>query len=232
MSQKAVLIDVDNVSVQRGSETALSDVSFCIHHGERVGIIGPNGAGKSTLLEVLVGNIKPGKGTVTYGSGKVAYVPQGGDGYNGIIPMSVWEVVMLGSGGDKKRATRALKEVNIESVADRKINNLSGGQRQRVIIAKALASQPKLLILDEPTTGIDQKAEADFYGLLEKLSDNGIAIILVGHEIETVKRYAERIICLKQTIVYDGTAKGFATNQHLPEYYADQHHKHHREHHV
>ena len=226
------VLNVEHIYKSFGGVKAIQDFSIQANGGEIHGIIGPNGAGKSTLLEVLVGNIKPGKGTVTYGSGNVAYVPQGGDGYNGIIPMSVWEVVMLGSGGDKKRATRALKEVNIESVADRKINNLSGGQRQRVIIAKALASQPKLLILDEPTTGIDQKAEADFYGLLQKLSDNGIAIILVGHEIETVKRYAERIICLKQTIVYDGTAKGFATNQHLPEYYADQHHKHHREHHV
>ena len=196
MSQKAVLIDVDNVSVQRGSETALSDVSFCIHYGERVGIIGPNGAGKSTLLEVLVGNIKPGKGTVTYGSGKVAYVPQGGDGYNGIIPMSVWEVVMLGSGGDKKRATRALKEVNIESVADRKINNLSGGQRQRVIIAKALASQPKLLILDEPTRNFSPLSGPVIRKMLKEFPG---AVISISHDRKYIDEVCDKVYCLTET---------------------------------
>jgi zinc transport system ATP-binding protein len=226
-----MLIDADNLSVQLGGETVLDNVSVCVHTGEFIGIVGTNGAGKTTLLRTILGFIKPTSGTIYKDNAKISYIPQQSNTYNSTIPMSVMEVVKLGSAGSTALAEEALETVGLKDVAGRKFTDLSGGQRQRIAIAKALASNPHILILDEPTTGIDESSQADFYKTLHDLQHKGITIITVGHEVETLVNHASRIICLNRSIVYDGKPELFDPAKHLPSFYKTQHQMlHHHEH--
>src|SRR5688572_272184 len=165
-ASKTLLLDIDMVGVTLGAEEVLKDISFCIHSGEFIGLIGPNGAGKTTLLKVLLGLIAPQRGNVKLGDSRVGYIPQRGIHAGSIVPISVQEVVHLGS---PHLANQALQQVGMAGFDHRRFSELSGGQQQRVLIAKALATEPSLLILDEPTTGIDEQAQADFYQTLSAL---------------------------------------------------------------
>lgn len=229
-ADKALLIDVDNVHVRFGAETALLSVSFCIHQGEFVGLIGPNGAGKTTLLRVVLGLLRPSTGQVRRQDATIGYIPQRGDLYNGTVPISVLEVVKLGSRGSATAALRALSDVHMQDMAGRRFTELSGGQQQRVAIAKALASNADILILDEPTTGIDERSQASFYELLRSLQGKGITIVMVSHEVDTVLKLVTRVICLNQTVLYDGPPQHFEADKYLPKMYKAQHmqlHHHH-----
>ncbi|HSX17528.1 MAG TPA: metal ABC transporter ATP-binding protein [Patescibacteria group bacterium] len=229
-ASKELLVDVDSVSVQYGAETVLDRVSFCIHSGEFIGLIGPNGAGKTTLLKVVLGLLSPTKGKVKKQHATVGYIPQRGTLYNATVPISVLEVVLLGAKGDKSVALQALEQVNMAGFARRRFNELSGGQQQRVAIAKAVANHASVLILDEPTTGIDEHSQAEFYALLHTLQQEGITIIMVSHEVDTVVKLVTRVICLNQTILYDGPPEHFEADKYLPSAYKAQHmllHHHH-----
>ncbi|MET0779404.1 MAG: metal ABC transporter ATP-binding protein [Candidatus Saccharimonadales bacterium] len=226
---KELLIDVDNVSVRLGAEMVIDHVSFCIHRGEFIGLIGPNGAGKTTLLRVVLGLLKPTTGKAQKKHAVVGYIPQRGSLYNATVPISVLEVVRLGA-GSKEAALRALEETGMSNFAGKRFTELSGGQQQRVAIAKALAGSAELLILDEPTTGIDEHSQAEFYALLHNLQAKGITIIMVSHEVETVVKLVTRIICLNQGILYDGPPEHFEADKYLPAAYKTQHlllHHHH-----
>lgn len=216
------LVDADNLSVKLGAETAVDRVSFCIHQGEFVGIIGPNGAGKTTLLRVVLGLIKPTAGKVRTSGAVLGYVPQRGNMYSAAVPISVLEVVQLGA-GSKATAMRALEETGMQAFAHRRFTELSGGQQQRVTIAKALASNAELLILDEPTTGIDERSQNEFYDLLQTLQGKGITIVMVSHEVDTITRLATRVICLNRSILYDGSPEHFEADKYLPSAYKAQH---------
>ncbi len=209
--------------MQLGDERALDGVSLCVHAGEFIAIIGPNGAGKTTLLRAILGLIKPTSGKITKQHGAVSYIPQHGNLYSGSVPMSVLEVVKLGSAGSLELAKEALQTVGMQAAIRKRFNDLSGGQRQRVAIAKALASNPDILILDEPTTGIDEKTQTEFYQTLHMLQKKGITIITVAHEIETVLKEASRIVSLNRTVVYDGPPSQFDPKKHLPSFYKAQH---------
>jgi zinc transport system ATP-binding protein len=225
-----MLIDIDNISVRFGSDLAVQDVSLCVHSGEFIGLIGPNGAGKTTLLRTLLGLIKPTAGTINTDKTVIAYVPQRGNLYNSQIPVSVLEVVMLGTHGNKQQAIDALTEVNLAGAIHRPFTDLSGGQQQRVIIAKALASEPQIIILDEPTTGIDEAAQSAFYEVLKTLQKQGITIIIVSHDIDAVLNLVTRVICLSRTILYDGPPEDFEADTYMPRLYNAQHrllHHHH-----
>jgi zinc transport system ATP-binding protein len=228
-ASKELLIDADNLQVRFGGEIAIEDVSLCIHKGEFVGLIGPNGAGKTSLLRAVLGLIEPSKGTVRKRAVAAGYIPQRGALYNGNVPISAFEVVLLGSRGSKPVAFEALEAVRMTAVAHRRFNELSGGQQQRIVLAKALASNADLLILDEPTTGIDERLQNEFYELLRTLQQRGITIIMVSHEVDTVLRLVTRVICLNRTILYDGPPEHFEADTYLPKVYA-QHHRqlHHR----
>jgi zinc transport system ATP-binding protein len=226
-AHRQLLIDVDNLTVRLGNETALDNVSFCVHAGEFIGLIGPNGAGKTTLLRAMLGLQKPDEGHIAEINHTISYIPQHGNLYNGSVPMSVIEVVKLGSAGSKELALDALNQVGLEGVAKRRFSDLSGGQRQRVAIAKALASNPDILILDEPTTGIDEHSQAEFYETLHRLHQKNITIITVAHEVDTLLKQAGRVICLNRTIQYDGPAADFDPNKHMPSFYKEQHQLHH-----
>lgn len=234
-ANRELLVDVDNLTVQFGAEPAVDRVSFCIHKGEFIGLIGPNGAGKTTLLRVVLGLLQPSAGKIKRPKATIGYVPQRGTLYSGTVPVSVLEVVSLGSKGSQQVATDALKKVHMEDMADRRFSELSGGQQQRVSLAKALAGNADILILDEPTTGIDERAQTEFYNLLHSLQKQGITIVMVSHEVDTVLKLVTRVICLNRTILYDGQPEHFETDKYLPKVYKMQHmqlHHHHEDGHA
>lgn len=227
----AGLIDIDAVSVAFGSETALKQVSLCVHAGQFIGLIGPNGAGKSTLLKVMLGLQQPTKGRVRREPGcTIGYVPQRGSMGIFTVPISTLEVVQLGVGTTKQMALAALATVHMTSVASKRFNDLSGGQQQRVLIAKALASNPRILILDEPTTGIDEQSQTAFYDILRNLQQQGMTIIMVSHDVDMVLKLVTRVICLNQSIVYDGPPQHFESDKYLPSFFTAQHRQLHHHH--
>jgi zinc transport system ATP-binding protein len=212
------LLELRDVTVAFGGEPALETASLCLHTGEFVGIIGQNGAGKTTLLKTILGLQKPTSGDVIRSQNvRTGYIPQRGAHYSGIVPISVLEVVKLGSQhSSAAQALQALAQVQMESFANRIFTELSGGQQQRVSIAKALAGNAGLLILDEPTTGIDERSQTSFYALLRSLQEKGITILMVSHEVDTVLSLVTRVICLNQQVVYDGPPEHFESDKHLP----------------
>lgn len=219
-----------------GSEDAIQSISLCIHRGEFIGLIGPNGAGKTTLIRTLLGLVSPTSGSVTRAAKSIiGYVPQRGNLYSAQIPISVLEVVQLGAYGDRPRALAALQSVAMQDFAHRPFTELSGGQQQRIAIAKALASDPEILLLDEPTTGIDEQAQRVFYDLLRSLQQQGLTILIVSHDIDAVLNLVTRVICLNRTLLYDGPPEHFETDKYMPQTYQEQHrilHHHHGEHHA
>lgn len=218
------------MSVSLGSDLALQDISLCIHSGEFIGIIGQNGAGKTTLLKTILGLQKISRGEVHKQKSIIGYIPQRGRLYDGLVPISVLEVVRLGSAGKKDRALTALDKVGLGHLASKRFTELSGGQQQRVIIAKALAAQADLLLLDEPTTGIDEHSQASFYTLLQDLQAQGITIVMVSHELDTVLNLVTRVICLNQTILYDGDPAHFEADKYMPAEYKAEHRRLHHAH--
>ena len=230
-ASKKLLVDADNLTVRHGAETVLQDVSLCIHSGEFVGLVGPNGAGKTTLLKVLLGLQQTQRGTVTKAKQvTVGYIPQRGSQVLPQVPVSVLEVVLLGSRGDAAVARAALADVKMADAAAKRFSALSGGQQQRVAIAKALAAKPDILILDEPTTGIDEHSQTAFYTILRGLQQQGITIVMVSHDVDTVLKLVTRVICLNGSVVYDGVPEHFEADKYLPDAYTKQHmllHHHH-----
>ncbi|MDI9394592.1 MAG: ABC transporter ATP-binding protein [Euryarchaeota archaeon] len=213
------VIELEDVWVRYGNQIILEAVNLELKEANGLlGIIGPNGGGKTTLLKVLLGLLKPCKGNVKI-FGKppeksrnlVGYVPQYRH-FDFDFPINVWEVVLTGrlsqtgflkkySEEDKKAAEEALKTVEMFQLKDRQIGKLSGGQRQRVFIARALAANPKLLLLDEPNSGLDPHMQDELYRLLNKLKRE-MAIIMVTHDLSAVSVYVDRIACLNRTLHY------------------------------
>jgi zinc transport system ATP-binding protein len=221
------LVDVDSLTVVLGGQPVVSDVSFCIHRSEFIGLIGPNGAGKTTLLRAVLGLQKYQQGNARVTTRRVGYIPQRTAIHQSQVPMSVLEVVQLGS---RVRAMESLARVDMATFAQRPFMQLSGGQQQRVLIAKALAGDPELLILDEPTTGIDEQSQREFYKTLQELQTQGIAIIMVSHDVDAVLQLVTRVMCVNGSILYDGPPEHFETDKYLPKLYTAQHrllhHKH------
>lgn len=212
------VIDIRNVSVYYGSIPALKDVNLKVDRGDFLGIIGPNGGGKSTLLKVLLGLIKPDSGDVRIFGEKppkarkhIGYVPQK-SAYRPDFPANVREVVLMGRLGkhrilknytreDLEAVDNALRKVKMLDFKDRQISELSGGQRQRVFIARALVSEPEILLLDEPVAGIDAMMQKEFYEILAGLKSK-ITIIMVSHDLSAVSTYVDKIACLNQTLFF------------------------------
>ncbi len=204
------IVEIENVSFHYDKAAPiLQDISFSIFEGEFFGIIGPNGGGKTTLLKLLLGILSPKSGFVKIFDEfpdlvkrQLGYVPQEKD-FNKGFPVSVLEVVLMGRLSKKKLFSRynsddidiameTLKSVNMESFSKRQINELSGGQKQRIYIARALTSKPKILLLDEPSAGIDPKFHNEFYELMKEINKT-ITIIIVTHDIECLSKIATGI---------------------------------------
>lgn len=212
------LLSASRLSVTLDGHTVLSDITLAIQPGEIVTILGPNGSGKSTLLRALLGILPASGGTVTRKPGLViGYVPQR-LAIDRTLPMTVRRFLSLPTRVTDAQAEAALHRAGLPDVAQRQMADLSGGQFQRVLLARALLSEPHILILDEPTQGLDQPGEAAFYRLIEEVRrDTGVAVLMVSHDLHVVMAASDRVICLNGHICCEGTPRVVSN---APEYRA------------
>ncbi|MDD5680631.1 MAG: metal ABC transporter ATP-binding protein [Candidatus Omnitrophica bacterium] len=220
MNKAKEIISIKDLCVNYDGFTVLDGITLPVYENDFLGIIGPNGGGKTTLLKVILGLIRPSSGQVSI-MGKtpvdarsyMGYVPQFSL-HEHDFPINIWDVVILGrlsrkkwfEGFDKKdkEATeRALRVVNMLDLKDRQIDKLSMGQRQRVFIARALVSEPKILLLDEPTASVDEPMQTDIYEFLKNLK-NKITLIMVSHDVGVMSSYVDKIACLNCKFFYHG----------------------------
>ena len=212
------LISAEGIGVQYGARRVLQHMNFSIDVGEVVTIVGPNGAGKSVFLRVLIGAEQPSEGRVNRTHGlAIGYVPQRLS-IGQTMPMSVARFLALSSSQNASQNQAMLARVGIPDRAKEQMASLSGGEFQRVLLAHALLGEPQVLILDEPTQGLDQPAVAAFYRLIEEVRDErGCAILMVSHDLNVVMRRSDRVICLNGHICCEGTPSDVSL---APEYQA------------
>jgi len=239
------LVVLRRVSFAYDGTPVLVEIDFAIEEGDFLAIIGPNGSGKTTLVKLVLGLLRPTSGEVEiFGQPpaaftdrrKVGYVPQKATHVDPFFPASVEEVVgmalLSGSrpGGRKGREARArvhraLSEVGMAEFAKGPVGRLSGGQQQRVFIARALVTSPRILFLDEPTTGVDAETQDSFYEMLHRLNrSEGLTIVLVTHDIGIVNKHVNRVACLNQRLVYHGDHEGFCRSEAFREMIAHGNH--------
>ena len=199
------LIEGRGLAVSLAGHRVLSGVDFTIAPGEIVTVVGPNGSGKSTLLRTLIGAVRPETGTLTRRPGlRLGYLPQK-LATDPSLPLTVARFLNLPRRVSAEARAVALSEAGAASLEDRQIADLSGGQIQRVLLARALLDAPELLILDEPTQGLDQPGSAAFYRLIERLRDRtGCAVLMVSHELHVVMSASDRVICLNGHVCCEG----------------------------
>jgi len=214
MTERRELVALRGVTCGYVDDAVLVDVDLAIGDREFVGIVGPSGAGKTTALRVLAGSMRPAHGSVTRRAGlRMAYVPQV-ETINWSFPVTVRECVLMARVGGRRlpwasRAERAqvaevLGRLDIGELADRHIRELSGGQQQRVFIARALLGEPELLLMDEPTSGVDVRLRHEIMHLLDDLNALGLAIVLTTHDLNGIAAHLPRIVCLNRSIIGDG----------------------------
>jgi len=228
------LLKLEDVSYSYQHQTVLENVSLSVEEGQFLGIVGPNGSGKSTLLKIALGVLQPKKGVVSiFGNTirdekqkhAIGYVSQKSNSFQRDFPATVQEVVAAGLASkkgilrrynkkDMQLVEEALGQVGMESFHKRNIGQLSGGQQQRVFIARALISKPKLLILDEPTVGIDRDSTKQFYDLLHQLhQEDGLTLIMVTHDIGAVSTLVDQVACLNKKLFFHGTRSTFVKKE-------------------
>ncbi len=218
------VIRLQNVSFSYSTLPVLEQINLQIEHSEFLGIVGPNAGGKSTLLKLILGLISPQQGTIEVlghtphrRRHHIGYVPQY-PAFSRNFPISVEQLVLLGRLGQQRGSwldalrpgryrsedytavQRALQEVEAENLQQRQINSLSGGQLQRVLMARALVSEPEILILDEPTANIDQRLESELFDLLKRLNER-LTILVVSHDIAFISSYVTRVACINRTLI-------------------------------
>ncbi|WP_018923744.1 metal ABC transporter ATP-binding protein [Salsuginibacillus kocurii] len=237
---KIPVVDIKNLSFRYGNQYVLEDVSMRLAPGAFLGLVGPNGSGKSTLLKSLLGLQQPQKGEIRLfgekvekykGWDRIGYVSQKANSFNAGFPATVFEVVSMGLFGkkglfrflnrkDKQKVREAIEWVGMTPYEKRNIGELSGGQQQRVFIARALVSDPELLILDEPTVGVDAKSVQNFYTMLEGLNkEHGLTLLLVTHDVGAMTRHVTDVACLNKFLHFHGSSKEFEANQDLSAFY-------------
>ena len=212
------LITAERICVRFGGVEVLHDVSLFVRPGEIVTILGPNGSGKSTLIRALLGIIPVAHGHVARAPGlRLGYVPQK-LAVDRSMPMTVRRFLSLPVRVSDAAAAEVLQRVGVEGLEQRQMAALSGGQFQRVLLARALLSDPQLLILDEPTQGLDQPGEAAFYQLIEAVrQQTGAAVLMVSHDLHVVMAASDRVICLNGHVCCEGTPRVVSN---APEYRA------------
>jgi zinc transport system ATP-binding protein len=218
---------------------ALDGITLDVRDLDLIALIGPNGAGKSTLLKVIMGLIKPTSGSIKlFGSEDltqnlkyVGYVPQSAQARDPNLPFTVFETAILGrtpqagllhrvGAGDRQKVEENLKLFGILDLKDRRIGQLSGGQAQRVFLAKAMVAEPKLLLLDEPTSGVDTTSKTEFYSMLERLNkEKGITVILSSHDVGVITKIANRVLCINRAQFFCGENADFQASAELHKVY-------------
>jgi len=225
------LVTFDRAVLGYGRRAVLTDITFSIEAGDFVGLVGPNGAGKTTILRALLGTNPPLGGTVRLAPGlRFGYVPQRDQvDYN--FPLRVLDVVLMGrydriglgrrpSADDRRRALVALEHVGIADLAERALTDLSGGQKQRALIARALVGDPNVLVLDEPTNGMDLVSTTQILGLVRDLHEGtGLTVLMVSHALNEVANYVERIALVMRGGFRVGTVDEIMTEDVLSSMY-------------
>lgn len=216
------IVELDHVTFGFGATPVLEDVSLHLHPGQFVGLVGPSGAGKTSLLKLVLGTLRPSHGTVAIAgrrrdgrmAAQMAYVPQL-ETVDWNFPVTVEQVVLMGlvrgfgllpwpSKTDRRRAGAVLDRLGMEKMARRHIRDLSGGQQQRVFLARALIAEPDLLVLDEPTSGVDMRTAENVLYLLAELNGQGITILMTTHDLNAAAAHLPWVICLNRRIVAQG----------------------------
>ena len=208
-------VDIHDLSFSYDQVPVLEHVSLQIAHGEFVGLVGPNGGGKSTLIRIILGLLQASSGTLRV-LGKhprkarrnIGYVPQY-PAFERDFPITVEQLVLMGRlngiwgsyhAHDREIALQAMHETEVSALKGRNIGTLSGGQLQRVLVARALACEPRMLLLDEPTSNIDQRVESEIFDLLKQLNER-MTVIVVSHDIAFISAYVKRVACLSGSLV-------------------------------
>jgi len=208
-------IEIRNLSFAYEKTPVLSNVNFSVDAGDFLAIIGPNGGGKSTLMKLIVGLLKPSEGDVRVFGEKVpskkvsiGYVPQNTN-RNLEFPITVAETVSTGLPlykSNPQKVKETLETVKMESFAGRRLGELSGGERQRVLIARALAADPQILFLDEPSSNIDAQGQEDLYGLLAELNAK-MTIVIVSHDLMVLSNHVKSVACVNRTVHFHSGSK-------------------------
>lgn len=235
----SVVVEMRDVWFSYDGSPVLEGVSLVVEEGDFLGIIGPNGGGKTTLLKLIVGLLRPDRGTVrVFGEepwrlrerrNLIGYVPQRSEAER-FFPITVYEVAALGrlhrrrwmrrlTDEDREEIRLALERMGMWEHRDKLFGELSGGQQQRALLARALAQNPKLLVLDEPTSGIDQPSQEDFFSLLSKLHRSGITVVMVSHDVGVVTRWVTKIACLNRRLYMHGCPANVMRSERMSELY-------------
>jgi len=243
--KKKEIIRVESVYFSYDGPLILEDINLPLHRADFLAIIGPNGSGKTTLLKIMVGLLKPQAGQVfLFGQGieefedwyKVAYIQQNATHFESKFPITVEEVITSSlyasrrikgnhAGWRKERVEQVLDLVDLAGYQKRLMTTLSGGQQQRILIARALATEPEVMLLDEPTTGIDHQTQENFYDLLGELNhDYGLTIAVVTHDYGVVNKHINQVACLNRKLIYHGRHEDFCQSAAFKELLADGHH--------
>ena len=223
MNAAVPAVEVHGLHVRYDRVEALQGVDFALPRGTALGIVGPNGSGKSTLLKAVAGLVKPAEGTVRVQGlppndlppGTIGYVPQVED-VDWQFPVSVRDVVTMGrypriapfqrfSAHDHRAVARAIEALDLGAIADRHISELSGGQQQRAFVARAIAQEPLVLLLDEPTTGVDAATEESLLHLVRGLVADGLPVLMTTHDLDRAPEWFDRLIVVDHKILADGT---------------------------
>ncbi len=229
------ILDVQNISVRYNGRAALEDITFHLHAGERIAVVGPNGAGKSTLFKVVAGVLQPTAGEVNiFGSRPhahvcIAYIPQRSQ-VDWSFPVNVADVVMMGRSAklgllnwphkkDWEHVHRALEIVALSDLAERQIGQLSGGQQQRMFIARALAQEAELMLMDEPLSGLDTPSQEGLLNLLDTLRSQNVTVMVATHDLDQAARHFDRIMLLNRRIIAFDVPQHVMHTDHLVQAY-------------
>ena len=232
-------IVIKNLSVTYRTEPALWNIDLNFPEGKMIAVVGPNGAGKSTLIKAIMGLVPVTAGKVTVYDkpypkqrNKVAYVPQRGS-VDWDFPTDALDVVEMGLYGKigwlrrpnsqtREKARECLKKVGLEDYADRQIGQLSGGQQQRVFVARALAQDPQIYLMDEPLNGVDAITEETILTILENIKNEGKTIVMVHHDLQTVDKYFDWVVMLNRNLIAAGPIKKIFTKENLDRAYREK----------
>lgn len=241
-SNRVNIVSIDKLSFKYNSFEILNDISLNIVAGDYIGLVGPNGSGKTTLIKVIAGIATSYKGNVQlFGKPpsyfkdchKVGYLPQRLKFFNPHFPATVKEIVASGllskkrlpkwiNQADEVAINKALKLMDIANIKNKLIGELSGGQQQRVLVARAIVSEPEILIFDEPTAALDPETRENFFQLLKFLNqNNNVTIILVTHDIGSIGKYAAKLLYLDKGIIFYGSFEDFCMSKNMATYFGE-----------